>query len=204
MTTDLIRHYSLRPTVYNKGYIGIGEHKCCINGKLTKKYKVWYDMIMRCYSKKYLYKNPTYIGCEVDSRWLNYQVFADWFEDNYVEKYELDKDILVRGNKVYSPETCCFVPHSINALLINCITRKSNLPIGVRLTPGKRYKAELNIKGLRQYLGTFATSEEAFNVYIKAKKQEMIRQCTLYKNTLNINCYNALLNYDIKITEYEH
>ena len=201
MTINLIKEKAFIPSVYKKGYIGFGKHTCRSNNKLNKKYKVWYDMIMRCYSKKYQNKRPSYLGCTVDSKWLNYQVFADWFENNYIEGYALDKDILVKGNKIYSAETCCFVPHSINSLLVNCVNKNGKLPIGVTITASKGYRAQLNIKGNQIYLGVFNTIEEAFNVYVKAKKQEIIRQCTLYKKTLNIDCYNALLKYDIKITD---
>lgn len=201
MTNNLMKDPLLRLTVYNKGCLGNGIHKCCVNGKLTKKYKVWYDMLMRCYSKKYQNKNPTYIGCIVDNKWLNYQVFAEWFEDNYIEGYELDKDILVKGNKIYSPKTCCFVPHSINSLIVTNASRRGVLPMGVTITKSKRYRAILTTNQTQIYLGTFDTSTEAFNIYVKAKKQEIIRQSNLYKNTLNINCYTALINYNINITD---
>ena len=201
MTINLIEDKASIPSVYKKGYIGFGIHTCCLDGKLTKKYKVWYDMLMRCYSKKYQNKHPSYIGCTVDDKWLNYQVFANWFENNYVEGYELDKDILFKGNKLYSESTCCFVPHSINLLLVNCVSRFGNLPIGVKLTPSNKYQVNLNIKGIRTYLGTFVTIEEAFDIYLKAKKKEVTRQANLYQKTLSINCYTALLKYDIKITD---
>jgi hypothetical protein len=104
------------PTVWKVGYLGEGKYISREGGKLTVVYLKWSNMLERCYSEEYHKKQPTYIGCSVDERWHNFQVFAKWFEENYIEGYELDKDILLKGNKIYSPETCCFVPKEINLL----------------------------------------------------------------------------------------
>ena len=65
-----------------------------INGKIIKSYDVWHSMIERCYSKKSHKKRPTYIGCKVHKEWLYFSNFKKWFDENYIEGYELDKDIL--------------------------------------------------------------------------------------------------------------
>lgn len=88
-------------------------------------------MLERCYSARYQERKPTYKGCSVCDEWLNYQNFAKWYDDNYYEiKGEimcLDKDILVKGNKIYSPENCVFVPNYINVLFarIGCKNKES-------------------------------------------------------------------------------
>ena len=96
-------------------FIGEGEY----NSKFHRKaYLYWKCMIERCYDPYELNKRPTYIDCTVCKEWLNFQNFAKWYEENYYEcnehKMSLDKDILVKGNKIYSPETCIFVPMNIN------------------------------------------------------------------------------------------
>ena len=88
---------------------GVGINDIEINTK-DKCYKVWHSMMNRCYSKKYHSKFPTYQNCSVCNEWTYLSNFKRWFDENYVDGYVLDKDILVKGNKVYSPETCCFVP----------------------------------------------------------------------------------------------
>lgn len=101
------------PSVFGIGYEGIGKYTFNNSPHIRSK---WKGMLERCYCEKWHIKKPSYIGCSVDERWHNFQVFAEWFEQNYKDGFELDKDILFKGNKVYSPETCCFVPSEINIL----------------------------------------------------------------------------------------
>lgn len=103
--------------VYGIGFIGIGNQNRSSKGISNQIYNSWYGMLTRCYSKKYLIKKPTYIGCSVCGEWHNFQVFANWFNENYPKdggRYELDKDIKVDGNKIYSPLTCMFVTQQEN------------------------------------------------------------------------------------------
>lgn len=110
------------PNVYGVGYYGQGKYKSSINGKPTKVYNHWRDMLRRCYDPYYLNKEPTYIDCYVCEEWHNFQNFSEWFYKHYYEipneRIELDKDILFKGNKIYSPETCILVPQRINTLFI--------------------------------------------------------------------------------------
>lgn len=107
---------------YNVGYLGEGKYKVSENGKNTRVYDTWKAMLQRCYSEKEHERHPTYIGCEVYEGWHNFQNFAKWYDNNYYEvdneKMCLDKDILNKGNKIYSPDTCIFVPETINKLFI--------------------------------------------------------------------------------------
>ena len=105
---------------YGMGYLGEGKYKGKENGKPTKCYDTWKSMLERCYDPKYHEKEPTYIDCKVCDEWLCFQNFAEWFYDNYYEvegeRMALDKDILNKGNKIYSPNNCIFVPQIINNL----------------------------------------------------------------------------------------
>ena len=107
-------------TVYNIGRLGQGKYKSKFNKKQTIQYQYWFDMMKRCYSKDYHKRFPTYKGCTVCEEWLNYQNFGKWFDDNFYQIENeimcLDKDILHKGNKIYSPDTCVFVPQRINTL----------------------------------------------------------------------------------------
>lgn len=108
-------------SVFGTGYLGEGEYKIKdSDGNTTPEYRTWAHMLERCYSKKYQERKPTYKGCTVCNEWLSFQNFARWFSENYYdisgETICLDKDILVIGNKLYSPNTCIFVPNSINVL----------------------------------------------------------------------------------------
>ena len=106
----------LKPNVYGKGFVGAGIYKTKINGKEVRAYKIWQSMHQRCYDHKLHDKYPTYIGCFVCEEWHDFQIFSEWFELNYKDGLHLDKDIKVKGNKVYSPSTCLFVSHAENVV----------------------------------------------------------------------------------------
>ncbi|WP_290738357.1 hypothetical protein [Haliea sp.] len=103
------------PSFYGKGYTGVGEHSTSVNNKHTKIYSRWKGMLERCYSqapkRREIFK--MYDDCEVCDYFLNFQNFASWWIENYPKdgkEYQLDKDKLGDGNnKIYSPETCCFL-----------------------------------------------------------------------------------------------
>ena len=123
------------PRIYGVGYISEGKYKVSENGKITKEYDIYHDMLKRCYDPKYQEKYSTYKGCKVEEYLLNFQYMAEWIEENYYEvpgeQMCLDKDILCKGNKVYSRETGIFVPQRINKLFIKRNNERGNDPIGV-------------------------------------------------------------------------
>lgn len=166
-------------------------------------YRTWKSMLERCYSDKYHQKEPAYIGCSVCEEWKVYSVFKRWFDENYVEGYALDKDIIVKGNKVYSPDTCCFVPNEINALFIKHDGKRGKYPIGVS-AHNKKFCARINVfqKG-SVWLGSFNTPEEAFVAYKFAKEAHIKEMATQYFNDGKITekVYNALMNYRVEITD---
>lgn len=107
----------LKPILYGIGFIGVGEHRSSVYGKTTKPYDVWRGMLARCYGPR-TQKNKSYAGCTVAKEWHNFQNFAQWYADNYPsdgKKYQIDKDIKIRGNREYSPEACCFVTPKENS-----------------------------------------------------------------------------------------
>jgi hypothetical protein len=104
----------IRPSRFGVGYIGLGTYASFDkDGKALQCAVTWKSMLERCYCPKYQKKTPTYVGCTVAQEWHNYQVFAKWFYENYPkdneEIYQLDKDFKVKGNKLYSPDTCTFL-----------------------------------------------------------------------------------------------
>lgn len=195
-------------SVYGIGYLGEGKYKTKDENGLTDQYKSWVSMLMRCYSSVFHQKQPSYIGCTVDERWHNFQVFAKWYDENYYtiegRRMNLDKDILVKGNKHYSPETCVFVPDDINKLFLRRESKRGNLPIGVRTCTGnrKRYEAQCRTnKGERLYLGLFDSADAAFQKY-KEHKEIVIKDIAEdYKDRIPSSLYNAMLAYQIEITD---
>ena len=163
------------PRVYNIGYFGKGPYKAGSTGNITKEYDTWHSMMSRCYDTKLHIKYSAYKDCSVCDEWLNFQEYGKWFSKNYYEipgeKMCLDKDILIKGNKIYSPNTCVFVPEKINILFTKHDTKRGNYPIGVIWHErDKVFEARCNIQEdgaiKRKYLGRFNNAEEAFR-YIK-------------------------------------
>lgn len=172
----------------------------------TQPYIIWRSMIVRCYDDAKHIKFPTYIGCSVCDEWLYYSNFKKWFNENYIEGYALDKDILVKGNKVYGPDTCCFVPQAINCLVKGSRGKSDGLPVGVHYDKRQRkYTTQKGQVGQRRckYLGYFSTVEEAFAAYKTAKEAYIKEVATSYYNEGKITekVYNALMNYQVEITD---
>ena len=195
------------PHIFGKGYIGNGYTKVKSGTNIDKiSYIVWTGILERCYSEKERYKYPTYEKCEICDEWCNFEVFEKWFTENYYEigeeRMHLDKDILVKGNKIYSPETCVFVPQKINVLFVKSNSKRGAYPIGVYYDKkNEKFKSQCNIFGVRTYLGLFNTPEEAFNTY-KEKKESIIKEVAdQYKDKIPEKLYNAMYNYKVEITD---
>jgi len=107
-------HY--KPSVFGIGFLGVGDFKANSRRIKSAAYNTWHNMIQRCYSERYQLKYPYWKDCSVVPAWHNFQVFARWYYDNYVEGYDLDKDKRVLGNRIYGPDFCHFIPMSENRL----------------------------------------------------------------------------------------
>ena len=137
-------------------------------------YSTWHSMLQRCYSDKLLLKRPTYKGCTVAPEWHSFMRFREWWLQHYKEGYQLDKDLLVPCNKVYSPDTCIFVPQWLNALTIARDAARGLLPLGVSLSPANRTKpyqarCRAGTAGKQVHLGLYGTPEEAHQAWLNYK-----------------------------------
>ena len=99
--------------------VGICDSNSMENGQKSRCYSVWREMLRRCYDSKYHERKPTYIDCSVHQDWHFFSNFKEFYDTNYREGYELDKDLLVPGNKIYSKDNCRFVPKIINCLFLD-------------------------------------------------------------------------------------
>ena len=197
----------LQRNIYGRGYIGVGKYSSTEN---RRTYIMWLNMMGRSYDERVHVNQPTYKESEVCEEWWDFQNFAEWCNrekgfDSYDANgrvFQLDKDILLKGNKVYSPETCCFVPMDINFLFTNRVNFRGNEPLGVNFSKrfGK-FKAYVNIKGKRKTLGTFSTSEEAFQAYKKAKEAYIKEVAQAWKGKIIDKVYQSLLEWKIEITD---
>lgn len=193
--------------VLNIGYIGEGIYKTKLNSKHTKQYNRWIAMFHRCYSKKLRHKIPSYENCYVCTEWHNFQNFAKWCDENYYavgnEQMDLDKDILIKGNKIYSPETCYFVPKRINILFTKSDAKRGNSPIGVSFNKRNNvYTAQCSNgrKGII-YLGSFDTKEKAFAVYKKYMQSKIKNMAEEYRGKIPEELYRAIISYEVNIND---
>lgn len=195
---------------FNVGYLGEGKYKASENGKQTRVYKTWYNMIRRCYDEKSLKRNPTYKDCTVCEEWHNFQNFAEWYDRNYYdiddETMCLDKDILIKHNKIYSTETCIFVPHGINTLFVKNDNKRGGSVIGTNPYKGK-YVSQCHMinpetgKSKNEYLGLYNTEIEGFEVYKYYKEKNIKEVADYYKEHIPKILYNGMYNYQVEITD---
>lgn len=186
----------------NRGLVcGIGildvDYAHTSNGKTQKGYLSWHGMLRRCYENGGL---KGYEDCSVCDEWLRFSNFKKWFDNNYVEGYQLDKDILVKGNKVYSPETCCFVPPRINVLFTQRKKKANNLPTGVYYDKNKRkYGVSVLKKNIRTFM-RFDSVKDAFRFYKKEKESYIKQEAKEYfrKGLIQENVYNAMMAYIVE------
>lgn len=177
------------------------------DGKVMLSYYTWRDMLRRCYSQSFQNKEPSYKDCMVCNDWLFYSNFKKWFDNplnGYKDGYCLDKDILIKGNKIYSPETCCFVPREVNSLLTNRKNHRGKYPIGVtEATRTNNYESAFYKNGKRVHIGTFKTTKEAFFAYKQAKEAYIKEVAQKYyeQGKITERVYQALLRYEIDIND---
>ena len=178
-------------------------------GKDLLEYRLWGRMLERCNSK-YWTKYPTYLEASTSTNFNYYPYFYEWChaqigfgnKDEGGKSWHLDKDLLVKGNKLYSEDTCVFVPHRINCLLTNSRAKRGSLPVGVCLRKrNNKFYSSCGNGVVKAFLGDFDTAQEAFLAY-KTYKESLIKQVAeQYKHQLDPRAYEALLNYTVEITD---
>ena len=193
------------PSVYGFGVLGT-KYLASINGVQTKEYKLWCCMLVRCYSDSFKKKQPTYEGCEVSENFKSYEYFYEWCNKQVGfgnKDWYLDKDLLIKGNKVYSENTCVFLPKEINSLLTKREALRGENLIGVSWSKtNKAFVAMVNKnKGKSEHLGYFKTEIEAFKAYKEAKEAFIKEQANKWKSQIDPRAYNALMNYQVEITD---
>ena len=195
---------------FNIGYLGEGKYKISENGKTKREFVIWYNMLQRCYDPKLHERYTTYEGCIVEDYLFNFQNMGEWIEENYYEvqgeRMCLDKDILCKGNKIYSRETCIFVPERINTLFTKRDNSRGDNPIGVSDLPSGNYQVQCNNGyGKYIYLGTYSNKEEAFRVYKQYKEKVIKEVIDSYEGKIPEPFYSrlkeAMYNYKVEITD---
>lgn len=131
-------------------------------------------MLKRCYDQKTQLRKPTYVGCTVCDDWLYISKFKDWLvQDKEWFLKDIDKDLLVKGNKIYSPDTCVLVSKKINQFIVESVSRRGKLPVGVSTVRSGKFLAQCGnpFAKCQDALGLFETAEEAHAAWRKRKHE---------------------------------
>lgn len=174
------------------------------NKKNKHEYDVWLAMLNRCNNERLRHKNPSYKDCEIDEFFMCYENFYEWCNSQigFSELFQLDKDLLVKGNKIYSPKNCVFVPNAINTAITNRSDLRGKYLIGVSYEKGrKKFVSRMSYFGKVKTLGRYETELEAFNAYKAAKEAYLKELAEIWKSKIDPRAYNALINYQVEITD---
>lgn len=196
------------PSVKGVGFVGEGKYKPKVDGRMTKCHSTWFQIVRRCYDTKCKsFKGYGSKGVVICEEWKNYQNFAEWYYSYYKEGMAIDKDILKRGNKVYGPDYCRFVPIKINNIISDRKDCRGNFPVGVQEVvrkghpKGVMYIGIMNggARGIKIRTQTYETPEEDFDSYrvIKLKHIEKVAEDVYSKGEITEDLYKALLNWEI-------
>ena len=190
----------LAPTVHGVGVIG-SKYPSKVNGIPVKEYSLWATMLQRCYDSKEHNRHPTYKDCTVSENFKSYEYFYEWCQEQVGfgnDGWQLDKDLLVKGNKVYSEDTCVFLPNEINSAILNCKGSRGELPIGVSLYKQDRYKAMGHLNGKNVFLGIYSTPELAFKAYKEKKELSLVKLGMKWSQKIDPRAELALYNYKVE------
>ena len=199
------------PDVYGVGISGYKKKK--INGKLSKEYITWANILQRCYNENKQNEFPRYKGCSISEEWKKFDNFYDWChaQSNWKKvmenpsNFHIDKDIISKGNKIYGSDFCSFVPASVNILFVKGNKIRGQLPIGVSKMENGKYRARCSMKLINEeeaYKLT-DTPEEGF-IFYKENKERLIKtvaQREFDNGNITEKCYKAMMNYQVEITD---
>ena len=160
-------------------------------------YQRWNNMLDRCYGGK----AESYENCKVSDEWLIFSNFKKWMEIKNWKGKELDKDIRIPGNKIYSKDTCCFVDKKLNNLFRGSNKTRGDYPKGVSLLKkySNRYKSRIRVNGKVKSLGVYSTIDEASKAYIKERAKLILSISKIEKD--NDIKKGLIKHYDILIAK---
>ena len=189
---------------------GVGYNDGTYPAVKTKEHALWRSMLSRCYTERNLLLKPTYRGCSVSDNFKDYTYFYEWCNkqvgfktyDENGRMFALDKDLLHKGNKVYSEGTCVFIPMEINNLIVKSDSLRGEYPIGVGYDKERdKYRAKLWVNNKPKFLGRYDTIEAAFSKYKQSKEQHIKVVAEKWKGLIDYRAYEALMKYQVEITD---
>lgn len=188
-----VKNY-LKPTTHGRGFLGRKPAK-----KDSRAITKWKSMMSRCYDEKYLETKPTYRGCEVDKDWWDFRNFSSWYSEVEFngDDWQLDKDLVLKGNKIYCKEFCVLVPRELNILLVNPGNKIHDLPMGV--TPRNTgYVAQCQVNGKQISSKTMGDPVDCFLWYKKVKEMHVKERAEFWKGKIDPRVYERLITFKVE------
>ena len=191
------------PSVHGVGVVG--DFNRGDNIAKQREYILWCNMLARCYLKTYHERNPSYVNCSASDNFKFYPFFKEWCNRQVGfsnEDWVLDKDILFKSNKIYSEDTCVFVPHTVNQTFVHKGSTNEGLPIGVSYDKRySKYVSYLRRENKQKFLGYYNAPEEAFFAYKQAKEDYIKEIANKWKDQIDPRIHEALMNWTVEITD---
>ena len=199
---DVVRKSKTNNIIHKVGNKGEDKNLVKENFRI---YQTWCSMLQRCYSPKTEYMKRNYEGCTVSENFKYFPYFCDWYNSQTGFSngdWQLDKDILFKGNKLYSEDTCVLVPREINVLCIKRNKARGKYPIGVTYCKStNKFKAQISKQGVVTGVGNYNTIDEAFYAYKQAKEAYIKEVAEKWKYKIGPKVYDALMQYEVEITD---
>ena len=188
-------------TVYGVGCLGEERFSDLSYEVRTKIRKLWQGVLERGHSDRHKEENPSYKDVYVCEEWHNLQNFTEWvIEQEYFDVgYHLDKDILIKGNKVYSPDTCCFVPSQINSLFTDRARDRGDYPIGVYYRKkDSLYIVTLSKEGKQGHVSCHKSLEDAVASYKRVKESQVKAMALKWKSKISNSVFDAMMRWTVE------
>lgn len=202
----VVERMAVPPTVCGVGCNDVG-FQIAINRKNIWQYQLWVNMLQRAFDAKYKQRSPTYEDATCCDEWFSFANFLGWLNEEVECKghpvgFALDKDIIVKGNKTYSPDVCSLVPKAVNLLLLDSGATRGEYPQGVNYHKHTgKFVAQLGVDGNPKHLGLFLTPEDAFAAYKIAKEAQIKVVALQHKDVLKPAVFESLMNWEIIIDD---
>lgn len=197
-----------------KKLYGVGENDFKqsiqnVDGKIIWQYRLWANILFRCYKED---KCIGYRKNTIDEKWLSFNCFYNDinkipFNERYeTHSYQVDKDILSKGLHHYSNDTVCFIPQQLNKILTLRTNARGQYKLGVSFDKkSNKFRAQINKNGKRYVIGWYDNQDDGYKAYCDAKNVYINEIANQYKNDIDINVYNKLIDFDINdfITKFK-
>ena len=189
---------------------GVGYNDGTYPSVNTKEHALWRSMLARCYTERNLILKPAYRGCSVSENFKHYTYFYEWCNnqkgfkilDEHKRMFALDKDLLSKGNKVYSEDACIFIPMEINNIIVKSDSLRGDYPIGVMYDKERdKFQSRMWVDNKPKFLGRFDNIEDAFNKYKVSKESHIKTVAEKWKYLIDYRAYEALISYQVEITD---